>query len=351
MAKHLFHIETVLPRYSRPMALICASLLMVSPGLSAAQEGFYTGLSGSGLLPSNLESQDQGGRLTNSRSDLDAGWAVNGSLGYRYSALGAAELEIRYGQARYSGHHHTNAGLQQAHDGKLQTVGVAANYYFYPPLESSVQPYAGVGVGATKAISDGLKSADVALSLQGMAGLEVPVDDRLAFHAGYRYIHTLLEDQDNNFMVAHSGGTSDFDALQTHSLEVGFKYRFNGPDEKQAQAYPAVLQEQTDGAMRSSARQGAPFPAKAVSVGAAGSDYRAHLTSYENARIAGMGWAVLEKRHPNLLGPLTPHLQYAMVPGKGKFYRLSAMGLDKASALSLCQKMKQRDQWCAPEPL
>ena len=58
-------------------------------------------------------------------------------------------------------------------------------------------------------------------------------------------------------------------------------------------------------------------------------------------------WAALQKAHPDLLGPLSLHIERVDKGAAGVFYRLQAGPLaDKTVARQLCSSLKQRGQDC-----
>ncbi len=77
-----------------------------------------------------------------------------------------------------------------------------------------VQPYVGVGAGYAKVESDGVDDSNWAW--QAMAGLGVPINDRLTFDAGYRY-----------FFVDELGFGGVADASYNHqAVTIGLRYQF-----------------------------------------------------------------------------------------------------------------------------
>lgn len=70
------------------------------------------------------------------------------------------------------------------------------------------------------------------------------------------------------------------------------------------------------------------------------------LASFSNRENAERGWGELSARHRDLLAGLRPEVVSVDIPGKGRFHRLYAAGLDGAGAERVCRLLKQRGAGC-----
>jgi hypothetical protein len=73
--------------------------------------------------------------------------------------------------------------------------------------------------------------------------------------------------------------------------------------------------------------------------------------SYRSRGEAGAAWNQKQQEHGGLLRGLQPRVQEVQVPGKGRWYRLYAAGLDRAGADRVCAEIRARGTWCAVSAL
>ncbi len=70
----------------------------------------------------------------------------------------------------------------------------------------------------------------------------------------------------------------------------------------------------------------------------------AHLASYKHRDRARVGWDLLSL-HEDALRELSPRVRQVDIPGRGRFYRLYAVG-DAAKLRGLCQSLVLRGKYC-----
>ena len=114
-----------------------------------------------------------------------------------------------------------------------------ANVLFDIPLGAAIKPYLGLGVGGLRLNADGVTpvagtivdDSDLAFGLQGIAGLEYALTDRLNVNLSYRYLLATSADYKNSL-----GRNVDAD-YHAHAIMIGLRYSFGGP-ERMAQRMP-----------------------------------------------------------------------------------------------------------------
>ena len=95
------------------------------------------------------------------------------------------------------------------------------------------------------------------------------------------------------------------------------------------------------------AAQEAPAQQAAVTPVAPTGNTRVQLAAGKSEATVQKEWAALQKAHPDLLGPLSLHIERVDKGASGIFYRLQAGPLaDKNAAKELCASLKQKGQDC-----
>src|SRR3546814_6783616 len=79
------------------------------------------------------------------------------------------------------------------------------------------------------------------------------------------------------------------------------------------------------------------------------SDLRAHLASYRSEEEAIAGWEILLKADPKLYGRFDPRIEWAEIPNRGSYARLT-MGefADRKAAEAACATVRNPRRYCAP---
>nr|WP_298684447.1 SPOR domain-containing protein [uncultured Dongia sp.] len=115
---------------------------------------------------------------------------------------------------------------------------------------------------------------------------------------------------------------------------------------------PATTSETTpataDATTTAEAAPTAAAPAQtATAEPATGGSARIQLAAVKTEAAAQKEWARLQKMHPDVLGPLTLHVEKFEKSASETFYRIQAGPFaDKASAKQICAQLKQKDQAC-----
>jgi len=87
--------------------------------------------------------------------------------------------------------------------------------------------------------------------------------------------------------------------------------------------------------------------AKPIAQPVTGQSYQIQLAAVRNAEAAKREWARLQKKHNNVLGPLSLNVERADLGKKGIFYRLRAGPVaDLAAAKALCQSLAKLKVGC-----
>lgn len=95
------------------------------------------------------------------------------------------------------------------------------------------------------------------------------------------------------------------------------------------------------------AAQEAPAQQAAITPVAPTGNTRVQLAAGKSEASVQKEWAALQKAHPDLLGPLSLHIERVDKGASGIFYRLQAGPLaDKNAAKELCASLKQKGQDC-----
>ena len=95
------------------------------------------------------------------------------------------------------------------------------------------------------------------------------------------------------------------------------------------------------------AAQEAPAQQAAITPVAPTGNTRVQLAAGKSEATVQKEWAALQKAHPDLLGPLSLHIERVDKGASGIFYRLQAGPLaDKNAAKELCASLKQKGQDC-----
>jgi hypothetical protein len=93
--------------------------------------------------------------------------------------------------------------------------------------------------------------------------------------------------------------------------------------------------------------QEAPAQQAAITPVAPAGSTRVQLAAGKSEASVQKEWAALQKAHPDLLGPLSLHIERVDKGASGIFYRLQAGPLtDKNAAKELCASLKQKGQDC-----
>jgi len=223
-----------------------------APAVSAQADGFYLGLFGG----ANLMFSDTKGNLNTtllppntgvsySFDPTTTGMTLGGAIGWSWDWGLRVEGEVswRRNNFNFANANITNPGIPGGFinvgvlvDGSVETLAGMANVYYDFRLWR-LRPYVGLGVGAalsTLHIKSGLigatvKSDDVTLAFQAMAGINYAVTPNIMLGVEYRFFGVLGPDWDVSYLTAPFGTASlNNSNIYSHALLLTAKYAFNG---------------------------------------------------------------------------------------------------------------------------
>jgi outer membrane protein OmpA-like peptidoglycan-associated protein len=149
-------------------AAIAAVITGGGAGMASATEGWYGRIDAGYGFEGELEVQGVG------TFDLDDGWMGSGGVGYAFEGPLRLEGELSYRKSDYGASADAEAGA-----GML-------NAYLDLFDEGGVQPYVGAGLGYVHEESTAAGDGN-GFAWQVLAGVGLPVNDRLMLDVGYRY--------------------------------------------------------------------------------------------------------------------------------------------------------------------
>lgn len=226
-------------------ALLGAALAVGFVGAAQAQSGsgVYAGLMGGYNM---LQDGDTSGGAINGKSEYEGGFAVLGNVGYDYGkySFGNLRSEIELGYRRNSADSvsgsATGVGTGSA-SGDVAAYSLMANGLWDLPVNFPVRPYVGAGIGAAyldfnnikTSTGTFLKDSDVQFAYQGIAGLGWEIVENWRANLDYRYFATL------DPSVKHGNGTGVDTEYASHTVMLGFAYKFGAPKVTPVAAQPA----------------------------------------------------------------------------------------------------------------
>jgi len=166
--------------------LIAACFSLTAPLAAHPCQGAYvTGFGGANFKQDQKISGD-------TKLDWETGYALSGSVGYKWEPF-RVELEGAYRRntAKHLGKHY----------GQGVTSALVNGIYDldFLQLPSGITPYVGVGIGTALHNGNG-KGKDLRFAWQGIAGVALPVSDRVDLITEYRYFNAGFK-QDHNHTV------------------------------------------------------------------------------------------------------------------------------------------------------
>ena len=209
-------------------AVALAALFAGSAGVANATEGWYGRADVGYSFEGESEFTEDGGLAFDFDLGHDTDWSQHLGMGYAFGNGIRIEGELAHRFNQYNDDDLTDATLD---DGDVHAWSAMANVFYDFNRGGQVQPYVGLGVGATRfnnTVVDGaitLGDEDTVLSYQGMVGVAVAVTDQLDLDVGYRYF---AAPESSYELDDGSGRTFDMDYNQ-QSITVGLRYAFGAP--------------------------------------------------------------------------------------------------------------------------
>jgi len=227
-------------------AVLATLLASAAVGIAWATEGWYARVDAGYSVDGALKVS--GGDL-----DFDNDWSGHAGLGYAFQNGFRLEGEGAYRQNDLSDI-----------AGDVNATAAMANLYYDFNRDGAIQPYVGVGVGVAKIDVNGAAAGlvsfddnDTVAAYQGMAGVAIPLSERLDLDVGYRYFKA-PEGSFNGRVSDGEGGFRPFtfDGDYEHqAVLVGLRYQFG------ARAAPVAAAPPPPPAPLPAPPQVAPLPA------------------------------------------------------------------------------------------
>lgn len=154
----------------------------------------------------------------------NTGWTLNGAFGTKWTNNIRTELEVAYRKVGLDRINATAAG------GSQKTLSLMGNALYDIDTGSKVNFSVGAGVGIGRAKWDDVRATgipsfndtDTNLQWQAIGEVSMPVGERMALFADYRYI-TLY---DNNFISTTGTARASNGTDRSHNVLVGLRYFF-----------------------------------------------------------------------------------------------------------------------------
>lgn len=191
-------------------------------GTAAADAGeVYVGLSGGLNLAGDMDIEGTG---IDSSADFGAGAGAAAALGYGYGNGFRTELEVGWRRNDVDDVSGTGAS------GDVSAFSGMLNGFYDVDTGTGFTPYLGAGAGVARVAADGVSPVsgtrvddnDIALAVQGIAGLAYRLDEQWALTADYQYFTT-----PNLEYRTDSGVDVDGD-YAAHTFRVGLRLSFGG---------------------------------------------------------------------------------------------------------------------------
>lgn len=195
-------------------------------GATVATAGdFYLGLNGGLNLAGDMDLEGTG---IDREAALDAGAGVAASAGYGFDNGLRAEAEFAY---RWNGLDEVSGSNAS---GDVTALSGMLNALYDVKTDTAFTPYLGAGAGAVRVVADDVSPVagtriddnDIALAMQGIAGLSYRVDDQWSLTADYQYFAA----PEVNFRT--DSGIDIESEYSAHTFRIGFRFDFGGPSQE-----------------------------------------------------------------------------------------------------------------------
>jgi opacity protein-like surface antigen len=187
----------------------------MAQGGAAPNGGWYAGLFAGAAWPEDWDLNEV------DRIEMDTGFAFGGVLGKQVQDNVRVELEV----SNWNADGDCTIGKCGILALDMDTLSVLGNAWVDIPVESTLTPYVGAGLGVSwvELSGDGLSDTGTGFTWQLGAGVRADLSPTVTVDIGYRYKSAAMDSDDFNGF----GGLSsrDFDA-RAHVLQAGLNYRF-----------------------------------------------------------------------------------------------------------------------------
>jgi len=204
----------------------CAVALSATAGVAQsgvqAKEGPYVTGAAGGSFPRDSKMKGAG---FDQSADMDAGWLALIGVGNAYGNGFRTEFELGYQRSNVD----KVSGVSAS--GHMAAASLMGNVYYDFPVDWSVKPFVGVGLGGARVSASGITPVngsrvgdnDIGFAWQATAGVAYAINDRLDATLAYRYF-----DVPNLDYKTDAGASVDSD-YSSHMVMVGLRYSFGGP--------------------------------------------------------------------------------------------------------------------------
>lgn len=156
----------------RKIMLAASVAVMAAAGSAHAAMFDYAALYGGVTLDPPLN-------VAGGEFDVDTGFNFGGGLGWNFDENLSGGVDIMYTQSNYS-----------TFPGKIESMSVMGAIYYSFDIGSKWRPYIGAGVGGVQVTFDlvpPISGQDFVFGWEGMAGVTIPVANKLDLALGYKY--------------------------------------------------------------------------------------------------------------------------------------------------------------------
>jgi opacity protein-like surface antigen len=214
MAKRL---ETLLAGGALALALTAAPVHAdgMTSGGQASNGGWYAGLFAGVAWPEDWDLNEV------DRIEMDTGFALGGVVGTQVRENVRVELEV----SNWSADGACTVGKCGISAVDMDALSVLGNAWLDIPVDASITPYVGAGLGITwVALSgDGVEDTGSGFAWQLGAGFRSNISTNVVLDVGYRFKSAAMDQDDYNGLAGLAN--ADFDA-QAHVLQAGVNFRF-----------------------------------------------------------------------------------------------------------------------------
>lgn len=218
--------------WSLAAAIVCASIGGYSVGAAADDDDGWYFTAGTGVTDvPDLKIRNTVASVNPAKVESSLGMAIVAGGGY---AFGPFRVEGEFGWRDNGLENVTTPSLGRGSGtGDIEPLSMMVNAYYDFDTGTKFTPYLGAGVGAVdlegKIEESGTtitNMGEFGFGYQGIAGVAYQVDSQLSIKADYRYLATTETGLPDN--AAIGPGTAKM-AYQSHSILLGFIYRFGAP--------------------------------------------------------------------------------------------------------------------------
>jgi len=209
-------LESLLAGSTLALALVAAPAFAdgMAQGGASSGSGWYAGLFAGVAWPEDWDLNEV------DRIEMDTGFAFGGVLGTQVQDNVRVELEV----SNWNADGDCTVGKCGIQTLDMDALSVLGNAWVDIPVQSTLTPYVGAGLGVSWVELSGNGRSDTGTGFTWQLGTGVRADlgPRTTIDIGYRYKSAVMDSDDFNGIGLSS---RDFDA-RAHVLQAGISYRF-----------------------------------------------------------------------------------------------------------------------------